>query len=36
MNEFSGAAKPLASLPASATKATNTSNSVERGIAGIN
>jgi len=38
MNEFSGAATPVAALPTPATKATSTStsNSVERGIAGIN
>lgn len=36
MNEFSGTANPVASLPAPATKTTHTSDSVERGIAGIN
>lgn len=36
MNEFSGTANPVASLPAPATKTKHTSDSVERGIAGIN
>ena len=36
MNEFSGASKQVTSLPAPTTKATDTSKSVERGIAGIN
>jgi len=36
MNEFSGAATPAASSPAPAAKTTQASDSVERGIAGIN
>jgi EpsD family peptidyl-prolyl cis-trans isomerase len=36
MNEFSGAATPVATLPTTKSKTTSTNDSVEKGIAGIN